>query len=73
VTGAWWCPWSSKPVWGSQGSRVGSIPIRLRQLFPRLRAAALGLENRELRIANWCPGASKGTMRLPPSMRAHIC
>ena len=33
VTGAWWCPWSSKPVWGSQGSRVGSIPIRLRHFF----------------------------------------
>ena len=19
VTGAWWCPWSSKPVWGREG------------------------------------------------------
>ncbi len=32
VTGSWWCPWSSKPVWGSQESRVGSIPIHLRHL-----------------------------------------
>src|SRR5476651_2470250 len=33
VTGVWWRSWSSKPVWGSRESRVGSIPIRLRQ-FP---------------------------------------
>ncbi len=33
VNGAWWCPWSSKPVWGSQESWVGSIPIRLRHFF----------------------------------------
>lgn len=30
VTGAWWCPWSSKPAWGPRGSWVGSIPIHLR-------------------------------------------
>jgi hypothetical protein len=28
---AWWRSWSSKPVWGSTKSRVGSIPIHLRQ------------------------------------------
>ena len=31
VTGVWWRSWSSKPVWGLRRSRVGSIPIRLRQ------------------------------------------
>ncbi len=30
MTGIWWCPWSSKPVRGSEGSWVGSIPIHLR-------------------------------------------
>ena len=36
MTGIWWCPWSSKPVWGSEGSWVGSIPIRLRHFLPEV-------------------------------------
>ena len=35
VTGARWCPWSSKSVRGVQASRVGSTPIHLRHLCNR--------------------------------------
>ena len=33
VTGVWWRSWSSKPVWGREGPRVGSTPIRLRHFW----------------------------------------